>query len=174
MARTYNIGNLINLIDNKLDIRAVSSDKVAEFFILYVTGTPIREAARTVGIKEVTAKAWRRTDWWSELEASARMVASQTADRRLSKVLDLATKHIETRIVKGDPYTAQGEVRFKPVTAKDLAIILGVVYDKRALIRGEATTLTGEAKTEGERLEELSEAFKDISRGRTADLTAVK
>jgi uncharacterized protein YbjT (DUF2867 family) len=94
------------------------------------------------------------------------MVASQVADRKLSKVLDLAVKNIEERIVDGDPYTAQGEVRFKPVSAKDLAIILGVVYDKRALIRGEATTLTGEAKTEEERLQDLSEAFKEISKGR--------
>ena len=169
---SYNYGNLVNIIDNELRLKYDSSD-VADFFLLYVSGTPIRESARIVGVKEVTAKAWRRTDWWAKVEASARLVASQTADRKLSKVLDLAVKNIETRIVKGDPYTAQGEVRFKPVTAKDLAIILGVVYDKRALIRGEATQLTGEAKTEEQRLAELSEAFKEISQGRPT-LSAVK
>ena len=168
----YNYGNLVNIIDNELRL-VTSSEDAADFFILYVSGTPIREAARMIGIKEVTAKAWRRTDWWPKVEASARLVASQTADRKLSKVLDLAVKNIETRIVEGDPYTAQGEVRFKPVTAKDLAIILGVVYDKRALIRGEATQLTGDAKTEEQRIAELSEAFEEISKGRPA-LTAVK
>lgn len=161
----YNLGNLVNVIDNELKLR-YSSDDVADFFILYVSGTPIREAARSVGVNEDTAKAWRRTDWWTKIETVARMVASQTADRKLSKVLDSALTKISDRIDKGDPYTAQGEVRFKPVTAKDLAIILGVVYDKRALIRGEATTLTGEAKSEEDRLAELSEAFKEISKGR--------
>ena len=118
------------------------------------------------GIKEHTAKAWRRTDWWGRIESAARMVASQTADRKLSKVLDKSLSKLTERLDKGDPYTAQGQVKFKPVAARDLAIILGVVYDKRALIRGEATTLTGEAKTEEERLQELSEAFKEISKGR--------
>ena len=170
--RTYNYGNLVNIIDNELRL-TTSSEDVADFFLLYVSGTPIREAARAVGIKEVTAKAWRRTDWWGKIESSARMVASQTADRKLSKVLDLALANLVDRIKIGDPYTAQGEVRFKPVTAKDLAIITGVVYDKRALIRGEATGIMGEVKTEEERLEELSEAFKEISAGRPT-LKAVK
>lgn len=163
MAYTY--GNLVNILDNEVNLK-YPKDDVANFFLLYVSGTPIREAARLAGIKEDAAKAWRRRPWWSRVEAAARMVASQVADRKLSKVLDLAVKNIEERIVDGDPYTAQGEVRFKPVSAKDLAIILGVVYDKRALIRGEATTLTGEAKTEEERLQDLSEAFKEISKGR--------
>ena len=169
---TYNYGNLVNIIDNELRLVTPSED-AADFFLLYVSGTPIREAARATGIKEDTAKAWRRAKWWYKIETAARMVASQTADRKLSKVLDLATKNIETRIIKGDPYTSQGEVRYKPVTAKDLAIIIGVVYDKRALIRGEATQLTGEAKSEEERLKELSEAFKEISQGRP-NLSAVK
>ena len=163
---------MVNIIDNELRL-VTSSEDAADFFLLYVSGTPIREAARIVGIKEVTAKAWRRTDWWAKVEASARLVASQTADRKLSKVLDMALSKITDRIKGGDPYTAQGEVRFKPVTAKDLAIIMGVVYDKRALIRGEATTLTGDAKTEEQRLEELSAAFKEISMGRPT-LAAVK
>ena len=168
----YNYGNLVNIIDNELRL-TTSSEDVADFMLLYVSGTPIRESARIIGIKEVTAKSWRRTKWWHKIETAARMVASQTADRKLSKVLDLAVKKIEKRIVDGDPYTSQGDVRYKPVTAKDLAIIIGVVYDKRALIRGEATQLTGEAKSEEERLAELSEAFKEISQGRPA-LSAVK
>ena len=167
----YNYGNLLNVIENETRVQ-YPKDDVADFFLMYVSGTPIRESARLCGIKEVTAKAWRSNDWWGKVESAARMVASQTADRKLSKVLDNALAKLTTRIDKGDPYTAQGEVRFKPVSAKDLAIILGVVYDKRALIRGEATTLTGEAKTEEERLQELSEAFKDISRG-TPDLKIV-
>lgn len=168
----YNYGNLVNIIDNELTL-ITPSDMVANFMLMYVSGTSIREAARECGIKEDTAKGWRRKDWWAKLEASARQVASQTADRKLSKVLDMTVSRISQRLEEGDPYTAQGEVRFKPVAAKDLAIILGVVYDKRALIRGEATNISGEAKSEEERLEELSEAFKEISKGRTV-LKAVK
>ena len=170
---TYTYGNLVAVIENKVPGSPISKESIADFFILYVSGTPIRESARIVGIKEVTAKAWRRRPWWAEVEYAARLVASQTADRKLSKVLDLAIDKLKTRITKGDPYPAQGEVRFKPVAAKDLAIITGVVYDKRALIRGEATNISAEAKTEEERLSELSEAFKDISRGRPV-LAAVK
>ena len=168
----YNYGNLVNVIENETKLKT-PKDTVADFFLLYVSGTPIREAARACDIKEDCAKAWRRSDWWGRVESAARMVASQTADRKLSKVLDNSLKKLTERIDKGDPYTAQGQVRFKPVSAKDLAIILGVVYDKRALIRGEATTLTGEAKTEEERLQELSEAFKEISKGRP-ELSVVK
>lgn len=168
----YNYGNLVNVIENDTRVN-YPKDDVANFFLLYVSGTPIRESARMCGIKEVTAKSWRRADWWSKVEYAARQVASQAADRKLSKVLDKAIVNISERIDKGDPYTVQGEVRYKPVTAKDLAIILGVVYDKRALIRGEATQLTGEVKSEEDRLKELSEAFKEISKGRP-ELKAVK
>ena len=162
----YNYGNLVNVIENRVPGTPISKELIADFFILYVSGTPIRESARTVGLNEMTCKSWRSRDWWAEVEAAARKVASQTADRKLSKILDLALNKMETRITKGDPYTAQGEVRYKPVSAKDLAIITGVVYDKRALIRGEATNISAEAKTEEERLQELSEAFKEISKGR--------
>jgi hypothetical protein len=168
----YNYGNLVNIIDNETRV-ITPSDKVADFFLLYVSGTPIREAARATGINENLAKTWRRLPWWLKVETSARMVASQTADRKLSRVLDDALAKLKTRIEVGDPFTSAGEVKFKPVSAKDLAIILGVVYDKRALIRGEATQLTGEAKTEEERLKDLEKAFKEISQGKPI-LTAVK
>jgi hypothetical protein len=170
MAYTY--GNLVNIIDNELKLQT-PSDQVADFMLLYVAGTPIREAARAVGLPEDRPRQWRRMDWWARIESAARQVASQAADRKLSKVLDKAIANISERIDKGDPYTAQGHVHFQPVSARDLAIILGVVYDNRALIRGEATQLTGEVKSEEDRLKELSEAFKEISKGRP-ELKAVK
>ena len=52
----YNYGNLVNVITNETKL-VTQPDIVADFFLLYVSGTPIREAARTCGIKEVTAKA---------------------------------------------------------------------------------------------------------------------
>lgn len=166
MPNVFNYGNLVNIIENEAAGLHYSKEDVADFFILYVSGTPIRESARTVGIKETTAKRWRSRPWWSIFEAAARKVASQAADRKLSKTLDLAIKNLTDRLKDGDPYTVQGEVRFKPVSAKDTAIAMGVIYDKRALIRGEATTISAEAKTEEERLKELSEAFEEISTGK--------
>jgi len=161
----YHFGNLVNVIDNVVKGSPTPSEKIANFFICYVNGNGIREAARQCDLNENTARSWRSRDWWAEVESAARKVTSQKSDRHMTKLLDRALESVSERLEKGDPYTHQGTVGYKPVTARDSALIAAILYDKRALIRGEPTNIGAEV-SEKERLESLSERFESIAQGK--------
>jgi hypothetical protein len=45
------------------------------------------------------------------------------------------------RLENGDPVLISGEIRRTPVSARDLAMVAAIVYDKRALLREDPTAI---------------------------------
>ena len=41
----------------------------------------------------------------------------------------------------GDPVLVAGQIKRKPVSARDLAMVAAIVYDKRALLRDDPTAI---------------------------------
>jgi hypothetical protein len=56
-------------------------------------------------------------------------------DGVFTRIIHEATEHLLDRLKHGDPYVVGGEVRRKPVSARDLALVAAITYDKRALSR---------------------------------------
>jgi len=56
-------------------------------------------------------------------------------DGALTRIIHESTAQLLDRLRNGDPVMVAGEVRRKPVSARDLALVVAITYDKRALVR---------------------------------------
>lgn len=98
---------------------------VAKTLSIYAQNNNLNETSRITGIFPQTIAAWR------DKQKSDYLAMRETAQRRLisgtTHIIDKALGRIEESIDKGydDPYK--------------LSLIVGVLYDKRALAQGEAT-----------------------------------
>ena len=106
--------------------------------IAYLLHGNWRKVAEVTGIPQRTLNDWSTQTWYGTLLAEVREEKGAELDGAYTRIIHEATEQLMDRLKHGDPYIAGGEVRRKPVTARDLAIVAGVVHDKRALARSHA------------------------------------
>ena len=92
-----------------------------------VTGSA-EGASRVCGIDSGTILQWINTDWWALLLQEIRERQGIELDAKITGTLNKALEKI-----------AQGLDTDK-VTARDAAVTFAILYDKRALARGQATS----------------------------------
>lgn len=163
---------LIQIIENIKKGSSMDSVKVANFFVHYASGNSMKESAKLADVNESTAKSWKHTEWFPEAMISARRVVGQKVDRKLTKIIDMALGNLEERLVVGEPYKDGRKISFKPVGAYQSALIAGICFDKRALSRGEPTSIEAGISLE-ERLSGLHKTFEEVTNGKPA-LTIVE
>jgi hypothetical protein len=93
-----------------------------------------------------TLTDWSHQPWFATLFAEVRAEKGAELDGAFSRIIDKATKELLDRLNNGDAVLIDGEVRRKPVSARDLALISGIAYDKRALARNQPTEITESGK----------------------------
>jgi len=135
--------------DVKVKINAVMS---------YMMTGDAKAAAKSVGVPHTTLLHWKNHScWWDDTLGRCRLLKQDELDAGLTKVIEAGTKALEERIANGNP-TKVGQVKTKneetgveiteyvmgkvQMPAKELATVVGITYDKRALSRGEATSRT--------------------------------
>lgn len=140
---------------NSTHPESVKDDVVLQYYKL---GT-LKAAAEAVGVNYQTVKAWVKHDWWQDKLNKVKTEADKQFDRKLSKIIDLASDAIEDRIQNGDVRVLKDgtEVRV-PANLIQLGTILGISFDKRAAIR--KTPVTDQSPTDilaqlAQRLEKL-------------------
>jgi len=112
-----------------------SDQQRREAVTLYVLHGNWRRVSELTRIPERTLNDWSIQPWFAIMLAELRAEKGAEFDGALTRVLDEATKQLLDRLQHGDPYVVSGQVKRKPVAAKDLAIIAGVAFDKRQLCR---------------------------------------
>jgi hypothetical protein len=112
-----------------------SDQQRREAVMLYVLHGNWRRVSELTHIPERTLNDWSTQSWFATMLAELRAEKGAEFDGALTRVLDEATKQLLDRLQHGDPYIVGGEVKRRPVAAKDLAIIAGVAFDKRQLYR---------------------------------------
>lgn len=116
-----------------------------------------------VPLKEL--QEWKKQDWWLTTQQQVKREGLEKMDAAISNVLDGAIAKMADTIENGDSMydIKRGTVVKVPMTGRDLAIVAGTMFDKRQLIRGEATKIT---KTEDQAamLEKLAEKFAALSK----------
>lgn len=138
------------------------ADKIAAATAWMVTGNAAR-AEGYCGVPANTISQWRKTEWWANLTAQVRKEKSDEADALMTGVIHSALEAINDRIENGDVViNKSGAQERVPVKAKDLASITGIVFDKRALGRGDPTSRTEKVST-SDRLKQLKEQFEKFS-----------
>jgi hypothetical protein len=146
-----------------------AEDKMCAAMAYLVSGgnsTRAAQMAAVEGLKPATIRQWKkRGNWWPEAEAHAKMLLQKDLERSYTKMLHRTEQEIFDRVEKGDWILAKDgtQVR-KPLLAKDMIYIHGVVHDKRAMIRGEPTSRT-EKIDPVQRVNDLAKALQDQGEG---------
>lgn len=118
-----------------------TDDKRREAVAQYVVLGNWRKVAEATGIPQRTLGDWSKQPWFYTLIAEVRAEKGAELDGQLTRIIHKATDQLMDRLENGDPVLIAGQIRRKPVSARDLAMVAAIVYDKRALRRDDPTTI---------------------------------
>ena len=104
------------------------------------------KTARETGIPRVTLVGWKnKSPWWPECIAKVQKIQQAELDSVMTTTINEAIEAVNDRIALGDVIrdTKTGELVRVPMKGKELAVAAAVLFDKRSLIRGDATSISG-------------------------------
>lgn len=130
---------------------------------LVAGGTSRATACKLTGIHRRTFDRWRDKEWFSQAIDLIRKQLDDQLDGKMTKVINKTIDKLYDRIDTGDAVVQRnGELVYKPVTAKDAAIISSIFFDKRNLLRNKPTSITSTQST-NEHLQTLASRFREIA-----------
>lgn len=104
---------------------------------LYVLNANYAYVAEQVGAPESTVRGWLQSDEGAQAIADCRAKNREGMDARLTALMQRALDASEKRIAAIE----QGE----KADLREISTFYGTLYDKRALMRGEATSNVGQS-----------------------------
>lgn len=132
---------------------------------LYIVTANTDEVARQTGIPKRTIQRWISDPAFQDSYMNtARRSMSAKLEVVQTKLIETAYKRLEERLDEGDAYAKKdGSLGYKPVSARDCAVIAAVTLDKVRLARGEPTSISRSESTKKltglkEELEQAAEA----------------
>lgn len=127
----------------------------------YALTNNARRTAEITKIPEGTIRSWKTTDWWQEAMSRVHREEDESIATDLTNMVNKAVGHINDRLDNGDYIydTKRGEIRRKPMGAKDLAIVTAIAIDKKQLLRGKATSRVENVSSD-DILKKLGEEFR--------------
>lgn len=142
---------------------ARSNNNIYKCLAMIAGGTPMKTACRLTGIPRGTLQSWRSKEWYSRAIELIRDQLDQQLDGKMTHMINKGLDRLNDRLEGGDPHMLRdGSVAFKPVSAKDAAIITSIFFDKRNLLRNKPTAIVSKQSTD-ERLTDLANRFKEIA-----------
>lgn len=138
--------------------------KVQAVMAFLVTGNS-KSAEVYCGVKSDIIRKWKtQSEWWPQVMQECRKKKQDELDANYTALLHQVVGQLSDRIENGDEViTKNGDKVRKLLSARDLAIITGVIYDKRALLRGDPTGRI-ERRTTGDNLKRLQDNFNKIAK----------
>src|SRR5690242_6646716 len=107
----------------------------------YVFLGNLRKVAKATGIPRRTLGDSAKQPWFHTLITEVRAEKGAELDGQLTRIIHKATDQLIDCLDNGDPVLVAGEIKRKPVSARDLAMVAAIVYDKRALLRDDPTAI---------------------------------
>lgn len=138
-------------------------EKIEAVMAYMVTGTS-RKASKICGVPEGTIRWWKSQSlWWDDTMAECRRKKQDELDSMTTNVIHKAVEQIEDRVQHGNKkFTKDGEEYQAPLTAQELSMVVGIIFDKRQLLRGDVTSRTA-SSSESERLNDLQKRFEEMA-----------
>jgi len=137
--------------------------KVAAAQAYLITGTSI-QAQKYCGVKADIIRTWKsKSVWWNDLFQSVKKQKNNELEATFTKTMDSAVVQLQDRIENGDSKVQKdGNILKVPMGGKELAIVVSIMYDKRALLRGDVTSRV--EKKDGNAMVLLQSKFEDIAK----------
>lgn len=163
------IGNLVLSLQNipGLDqngTKYTSEDKITAVTAYFVTGS-IKEASQIAGVPAWTIRKWKQeTPWWNQAVMEVKRAKQEQLDAKLTNLIEKTMSELRDRLMHGDEVvTGKGKKIRKKVSARDLSVITGVLYDKRTHIRRDVDPTQDKPEDE-DTLNKLKNDFEKLSR----------
>lgn len=142
--------------------------KIEAVSVFVVIGS-IRETSRFVGMPYETLVGWVRSDWWQECITQTHLINKHIINARTASVINKAFDNVEERMDKGEYATYnkdKDKIIYKPVSAKDNAVIFGVMFDKQRINNSLATNIT---QTTTHHLLDIKGQFDQMTQGKVIE-----
>ena len=131
-----------------------------------LTGT-VKGVERMTGISHQTVSEWKnKSQWWPLVMIKVKKDKQEELDAEITSLLHQSTAELKDRLEHGDVVFHKVGDRMekgeKKLSGRDLATIINTLYDKRAMLRGDPTSITAKASST-DVLEELKATFEKIA-----------
>ena len=174
-----NISDLVEIIGKETtETRGKSGKYTAEDRLFAVTSYFLTQSMRKVsaqtGISEDTLGRWKNSEWWPIVYNEVKLAKNDELDGKLTSIIDQATVLVAERLKTGDAILGKdGELVFKPVSARDAATTLAILFDKRELIRGSSGAVSTPETTD-KLLKKLHDTFTTLAKVVKPDLKTIE
>lgn len=139
-------------------------EKRIEVATMWAVLRNLDQVSELTGVGVGVIKKWKEEPWFHNVVSRVVKDKNDVLDQKLTDVIENCAGLISDRLKDGDPRVnyKTGEVYTVPLDARGLAMVLGILFDKRQLIRGQATSVTENVSFD-RRLENLKDAFERFS-----------
>lgn len=133
----------------------------------YVMTGSCTETAKLCGFKQLqTVSEWKlKATWWPDAYMAVKKDKNEEMDSTMTSIIHTAANEILDRLKNGDEVLDKdGNLRRKKMGGKEVATVMGITFDKRALLRGDPTSRTEKIDTTkvlGNIREQLAEIARD-------------
>ena len=137
--------------------------KVAAAQAYLITGTSV-QAQKYCGVKADIIRDWKsKSTWWADLFTTVKKQKNDELEASFTRILDTSLGQLEDRLEGGD-YKLQrdGSIIRIPMGGKEVAIVLAIMYDKRALLNGDVTSRV--ERKGGDAMVLLQNKFEEIAK----------
>jgi transposase-like protein len=150
----------------KTKLRSWTSSEKVHAAAMYVVMGSYTKVSELTGVPLKTLENWRHEPWWYEVTSRVKKEKNDELDAKFTQVLDKSVDELEDRVKNGDwSLGKNGDVVRTPVRSRDLSTIVGVLFDRRQLVRGEATSVSAPVNTD-QKLKELWNKFEQFSKAK--------
>ena len=121
-----------------------TADQKVSAATTYVLTGSLKKAATNSGVPHQIVRDWSsKSNWWSDAIAKVRKEKQDELDASMTTTIQLAMNEAVDRIKDGDFVKEKdGSLSRIPMKGKELAVAMAVMFDKRSLIRGDATSIS--------------------------------
>ena len=152
-------------------MKSWSEQKRIEVATAHVMGlkAPMIEVA--TGVPAQTIRHWRAMDWFKDLVNELQREDDYSADAKLTKIVNKALDTVVDRLENGDFMFDPKSSSFvrKPLKATDVTRIADTMFDKRNLLRGKPTSISGKTEQISDRLVKLAAEFSRFVTAKTVE-----
>ena len=141
---------------------AYPEKKRIEVATAHAMGLSSTMIAAATGVKAQTVRVWRMQDWFKDLVEEIRREDDNTVDAKLTNLVTKSLDVITDRLERGDfmyDYKTKEWTR-KPLSAQVVNKIADTMFDKRNLLRGKPTSISGKQELITDRLAKLAIEFE--------------
>lgn len=145
--------------------------KKIEAATLYAVLRDFKEVQKLTGIPWKVVESWTVEPWWAETINKCLKLRNEELDGKITIALDKSLDILLDRLEHGEIYIdrkTKSPYRV-PMSTKAVTLAADIFFDKRQLIRGEATTRT-ESITQEQRLLALKDQFEKLARSKGINL----